>query len=201
MPVTVDHVPLVAQELGLETVGQLIAHLQKESRMVVQVLIDGQEPDLGQLPSIRQVRLADHVVFVETADPRTLAQEVLDEVVRQLPDAERLKADAADLLQQNLHPKAMEQLGGCIRIWQHAHESVQKVAELLRIDLESVACEGRPLSRFLADFGNQLRQIKSALEQRDFVLLSDTLLYETAQTTQDWLSNVEALRQSIMTSR
>jgi len=49
----------------------------------------------------------------------------------------------------------------------------------------------------LANFSLQLRQIKSSLEQRDFVSLGDTLQYETSDTTQSWLSCVDAIRQLI----
>ena len=47
MSVTVDDELLPADEMGLQTVGQVLAHLQKENRLVVQVLIDGHEPDLA----------------------------------------------------------------------------------------------------------------------------------------------------------
>ena len=49
MSVTVDHQPLQAEKLGLRTVGQVLAHLQKDNRLVVHVLIDGQEPAGGHL--------------------------------------------------------------------------------------------------------------------------------------------------------
>src|SRR5437773_6829111 len=48
MPVTVDHQPLSTETLGLQTVGQVLAHLQQQDRLVVNVLIDGQEPDLNE---------------------------------------------------------------------------------------------------------------------------------------------------------
>ena len=48
MSVTVDQRPLPVEELGLNTVGEVLTHLQKSGggRLVVHVLIDGQEPDL-----------------------------------------------------------------------------------------------------------------------------------------------------------
>jgi hypothetical protein len=47
MSVTVDHQPLATETLGLKTVGQVLAHLQRQDRLVVHVLIDGQEPNLS----------------------------------------------------------------------------------------------------------------------------------------------------------
>ena len=43
----------------------------------------------------------------------------------------------------------------------------------------------------------QLRQIKLFLEQRDFVSLGDTLLYETCDTTASWLACIEAVRKLV----
>src|SRR6185295_13225774 len=106
--------------LGLKTVGQLLAHLQQQDRLVVNVLIDGEEPDLSNLGKIKQSTLNGHTLFIETAEPREMAVEVLDEVQHQLNEADRLKNDAVELLQSNQPFKAMEKLSGCFTTWQHA---------------------------------------------------------------------------------
>jgi hypothetical protein len=196
--VTVDREPLAVADLGLQTVGQVLSHLQRDNnRLVVQMLIDGQEPDSADMPALRQRPVDGHTIYIETADPRKLALEVIDDVCQQLWEADRLKNDAADLLQKNLVAKAMEQLGSCIRIWQHAQDCVSKTAELLRIDLAPVIVDEQPLPLVLEEFAAQLRSIKAALEQRDFVILGDVLLYETTQTTDDWLSALASLRAAI----
>jgi len=197
MSVTVDHEPLAAEQLGLQTVGQVLAHLQRDNRLVVHVLIDGREPDLDHLPVIRQSTLAGHTVFIETAEPRAMALEVLAEVEQQLNEADRLKSEASDLLLRNQNVKAMERLSGCFSTWQHAQESVLKTAQLLRIDLNAIHVGGRPLTGLLAEFTGQLRQIKLALENRDFVSLSDILLYETTETTSQWRAALRSLRHRI----
>ena len=50
MSVTVDHEPLPVDKLGLDTVGQVLAHLQKDHRLVVQVLIMGYIPVTALTP-------------------------------------------------------------------------------------------------------------------------------------------------------
>ena len=201
MSVTVDHEPLAVSELNLETVGQVFSHLQRENRLVIQVLIDGEVPQAHELGRLRQTRLNGHTLFIETADPRELALEVLDEVVQQINESEPLKAEVTELLHRNLTGKAMEKLGVVVRAWQHAQESITKVTELLRIDLKHVDVEGRPLEEMLNDFSCQLRAIKFALEQRDFVSLSDVLTYETAETSAKWLAAVEAMCREIAAIR
>jgi len=194
MPVTVDHQPLHAETLGLKTIGQVLSHLQQQDRLVINVLIDGQEPDLNQLGNIKQSTITGRTLFIETAEPRQMALEVLDEVGQQLDEADRLKRDAVELLQSNQAVKAMEKLSGCFTTWQHAEESIGKIARLLRIDLSRIVVNGTPFSKILAGFTEQLRTIRTALENRDFVSLCDTLTYETTETSNQWRSAIQSMR-------
>jgi len=194
MSVTVDNRPLAAEELGLSTVGELLAHLQKDNRLIVHVLIDGQEPDLARMSHLRQKPLHGHTLFIETAEPRQMALDVLEAVETQLHEAERLKADAVQLLQTNQQVKAMEKLSGCFTTWHHAQESVLKIAQLLRLDLSRILIDGRPFTDVLNGFTDQLRQIRIALENRDFVALCDTLSYEATETTSQWQAAIRQVR-------
>jgi hypothetical protein len=194
MSVTVDHERLEVERLGLRTVGQVLSHLQKDNRLVVNLLIDGQQPDLDRIGAVRQSPLADHTLFIETAEPREMALEVLDEVENQLKEADRLKGEAVDLLQRSGASGAMGKLSGCFSTWHNAHESVVKTAQLLRLNLAEVCVNGSTLAEFLADFTGQLREIKHALENRDFVTVGDVLSYEMTQTTMQWRSALGAVR-------
>jgi hypothetical protein len=197
MSVTVDRQPIAADQLGLQTLGQLLAHLQKDNRLVVHVLVDGQEPDLTHMPAVRKLPLDRHTLFIETADPRELADQVLVEVLEQLDEADRLRVEASDLIHKNQNQKAMEKLSGCFSTWQHAQESVLKTAQLLRLDLAAVKVDETPLTELVQAFADQLRQIKGALENRDFVALNDILTYEAPETTARWRAAVATLRQTI----
>ncbi len=197
MSVTVDHRPLAAENLGLNTLGQVLAHLQKANRLVVHVLIDGEEPDLDHLPAVKQSSVSGHTVFIETADPRQMAIDVLDEVEAALDEADRLKTEAADLLQRNQNAPAMEKLAGCFTTWQHAQESVLKTAQLLRIDLALIRTAGGTMQELFEEFSRQLKQIRMSLENRDFVTLSDLLLYETTETSAQWRSAIIAMKATI----
>lgn len=196
MSVTVDQQPLPAEEMGMQTVGQVLAHLQRDNRLVVHVLIDGQEPDLGQLGAVRRMPLREHTLFIETADPRQLAASALDAVEAQLAEADRLRGEACDLIAQGVHHRAMEKLSGCLTTWQHAQESVLKTSQLLRLDLEKVTVDGRPLTDLIQEFARQLREIKGALEDRDFVRLNDILTYEATHTSTLWKSAVGAMKRA-----
>jgi hypothetical protein len=194
MSVTVDDQPLAIEKLGFRTIGQVLSHLQRDNRLVVNVLIDGREPDLEHIPTLRKSPLQGHTLFIETADPRQMAAEVLAEVQANLEDADRLRTEACELLQQNQQSAAMQKLSGCFSIWQHTQEAVLKTAQLLRIDLETATAGRRQLRVLVEDFAQQLRQIKSALENRDFVLLGDILQYEMDESARQWREALAALR-------
>jgi hypothetical protein len=197
MHVVVDDEALEAEKLGLKTVGQVLAHLQRENRLVVHVLIDGKEPDLARLGTIRQSSLIGHTLYIETAEPRRMAVQVLDEVSHQLEEADRLRSDAVELLQINSQTKAMEKLAGCFTTWAHAEESIRKVAQLLRVDLALIEVDQQPFTNILTNFADQFRNIRNALENRDFIALTDTLAYEATETTRQWKDAVGEMRKIV----
>jgi hypothetical protein len=186
MPVTVDHAPLEAEALGLQTVGHVLSHLQKGNRLVVNLLVDGQEPDPSRMGEIRRRSLTDHSIFIETTDPREMSRSILKEVQAQLLQADQIKLEAVELIARNLTVKAMEKLSGCFASWQNARETVAGVAQLLKLDLDAIVIETKPLTDLMLEFTAQLKEIKTSLENRDFVTLSDLLIYETTQTSRQW---------------
>lgn len=195
MPLVIDHQPVATDRPRLATVGDVLTHLQRENRLVVQVLIDGEEPDFEQPAGWRSTSTDAHTVFVETTEPQTMARDVLDEVQQQISDADRLGSEAARLVQAGQHTKAMENLSACFKRWQHVQEAILKISQLLRLDLNRVLLpSGRPVSNFFGIFGAQLRNIRDALEARDYVGLSDALTYELAESVQTWRDSVEAIR-------
>src|SRR5918993_2841258 len=162
MSVTIDHVTLLTDDLGLKTIGQVLSHVQTRNRLVINMLIDGEEPDLDRMSDVRRVPLNGHTLFIETAEPRVMALEVLAEVEDQLGEADRLKGEAVDLLQRNAAVRAMERLSGCFSTWQHAQESLLKTAQLLRIDLARVKIGVETLADVVGGFIGQLREVKQA---------------------------------------
>src|SRR5688572_6433315 len=101
MSVTIDHEPLACESLGLATVGQVLSHVSRGNRLVVNMLIDGQQPDLNRIGEIRQYPVLGKTLFIETADPRGMALDVLAEVGKQMDQADRLAADSVDYLRQD----------------------------------------------------------------------------------------------------
>jgi hypothetical protein len=197
MSVTIDHETLSADDLGYKTIGQVLSHVHTRNRLVINLLVDGEEPDLDRMADVKRSPLNGHTLFIETAEPREMAMEVLGEVESQLAEADRLKGEAVDLLHRNAAVRAMERLSGCFSTWQHAQESLLKTAQLLRIDLTRITIEGRTLADVMGEFAGQLREVKQAMESRDFVSLSDVLTYEMTRTSEQWREALGAMRGAI----
>lgn len=201
MSVIVDDEDLAVEQMGLTTVGQVLHHVQRDRRLVVHVLLDGAEPDLSQVGRLRAAPLAGHTLFIETAEPREVALDVLADVDAGLDDADRLKAEVVEHLQSNAPAAAMERLSGCLTAWNAARESIEKTTQLLRIDVEGIRLDDRTLAESLAAFAGQLRQVRSALEARDYVALADVLAYEMTRTTDEWRQAVAVVRRAVTGSR
>jgi hypothetical protein len=197
MSVTVDDELLAADTLGLDTVGQVLTHVQRPGRLVVNLLIDGHEPDLSQMASLRGSPVVGRTVYIETAAPRQMALDVMDDVEGQLADVDPFRADAADLLATDKIAKAMEKLGHCLTAWQAAHHAVAQVAKLMRVDLDRLSVDEVSAATLLAEFSDQLRQVKQALVDRDYVSLTDLLRYEMDGATDRWSSLLDALRATL----
>ncbi|MEO6434539.1 MAG: hypothetical protein ABIP55_02105 [Tepidisphaeraceae bacterium] len=194
MSVIVDQTPLPAESLGLNTIGQLLAHLRKDNRLIVNVVIDGKSSDPKRIRAIKRSTLADHAIQIETADPRQIAHQVLDEVEAQLIEVDRLTSESAALLEQQQVASAVEKLGGCFSAWRHVQESIFKVAQLRRIDIETIKVHGRAFTDLIADFASQLRQMRSALDGRDFATLGDLLTHKMNQVAEQWRDALRSFR-------
>src|SRR5438128_1265905 len=95
-------------------------------------------------------------------------------------------------------PLAAEKLGGCFKTWQAAQDSLLKTAQLLRVDPESIKVHGRALTELLADFTQHVRQIRTALEGRDFATLGDLLADKMSRVVQQWRDAIRSFRGVIL---
>jgi len=191
--VMVDQQPLATGDLGLETVGEVFSHLARANRLVVHCLIDGQSPNLDQLPAVKQSPLDGHTLYIETADPRQMAREALADAQSDLGNADAAKDEAAAQLRRNQFPLAMEKLAICISAWQRAEQALVGTAKLLNINIDAVLTDAALPPDWLTVFAENLRQLGVALQARDAVALTDLLAYETTQTTSQWQEAIAAM--------
>lgn len=199
MPVTVDHSPFDTASLGLHTIGDVLGYLQQQGRIAVSLTVDGDAPGSADLDAVRAYPADDRSVQIETADPRAMALDALAAMEAALGDADTLHQEAADLLQRNDIPAAMRSLSTCLGTWQQTQQCVTQSAALLAIDLNAFSVDGQPLTEIVNGFSDQLREIRSALENQDYVSLSDILTYELSDTGAAWRQAIVALSTEIAT--
>jgi hypothetical protein len=193
MSVTIDNQALPAERMGLVTVGDVLRHLHERNRVVVQVLLDGQAPDLSRIAELRKAPLTGRVLYVETEDPSRLSREVIELVQAQLKEAESARELAVAELHAHQYARGMEQLSRCLGAWQTAEEAIGRVAQLLRIDLSRLQCKGRSMQQFLSEFAARLKRLREDLENRDFGAIADTLEYELSKANTDWTEALQAV--------
>lgn len=195
MSITIDDATLDAPGLGLNTVGEVLSHVARGNRLVVQLLIDGSEPDLARMEDLRARSVKDCSLFIETVQPQAICCDVLDGIDDAMAEANTHRETAASLFREGKPSEALQKLAACFATWQHAQESLAKVAKLLRADLSRVRMtSGQTVEELLTTFAADLRQLRDGLETRDHTLCCDVLTYDMEHTTDGWTQATTALR-------
>jgi hypothetical protein len=195
MSITIDDVPLDSGKLGLTTVGEVISHVTRGNKLVVQLLIDGSEPDYSGMDTLRARPIADSAIYIETACPVAVCRSVLDSLDETLVEADGLRVQAAEFFRKGDAAAGLPKLGLCFTLWHNAQDALGKVGRLLKADLETLSLEdGQSVREVLVAFAAQLTQLKDAIESRDYVLCCDVLTYDMDTASNDWKSAVAALR-------
>ena len=195
MPVSIDNSIMNAE--ALPTVGQVLDHVAQSGRIATAMTLDGQEPDFSDLDALRATPTDAHRVQVETADPREMAMDALVAMEQALDQADTAKDKAAELLQRNQPQAALAQLGACLGVWQQAQQCVSQSARLVGIDLDQIDIDGQNVQTMASHFATQLREIRRALEDQDYVALGDVLTYELGETGRNWRSAIVSLSTAV----
>jgi hypothetical protein len=197
MAVTIDQEKIDAAGKGFSTIGQVLAWAGREGRIVVQLLIDGEAPDLRRMDTVRPILLADRHVYVETADPGAMALDALSQSEKRLVDSTLVRDETVSLLRESKWTEAMAKLGVCLGDWLEAQQTAQAVAKMFGISLENIEAGSGSVAQLSGEFANQLRRIQTAIGDGDLVGLIDLLAYETEETTRRWKLAITQLKQRI----
>jgi len=198
MSVILDQQNFVADTMNWKTIGDVLAHTQRQHRLVVKILLDGQTPDLTQMPALRQMPLLGRELFIETAAPRDVADEALADALAQLDLADSHQQQAAELLRQDQWAQALQALSPCLAAWHRVQQAMTGAAKLLQIDLAQLQSGGESAATLLSAFARQLNDVKTAVAARDSVMLIDLLCYETTDSTARWRSVIGLMRKRAM---
>lgn len=194
MAVYVDDQPV---ELAGDSLGSVLSaatnHLASSGRIVVEVLVDGQNLVGDELVSRQSAGVEQAEVRLYSADPRVLGGETLDQVRRLLGEARQAQQEAAELIMQDRQADAMQRVVAAVDGWRQAQDAILNTTRLVGINLDEQQFSGEPLSQKIKSLLDQIKELKSLIEGRDFVALADSLQYEWPETVKVWENMVDQL--------
>ncbi len=202
MHIYVDDNPFAVSDLAGKSLRQVAQEIRQDltprKRMLVAIYADGQLVPSGELENVLDAPAGkfERVDF-QSAVPQTLAREVLLQARELVAEATPICQQAGEMLSAGQTARAMELLGNCFGVWNQVQESMSRSVELLGLDLSAMQVDGRRADEQLMEFVNQLRQVKDALENRDYVQLSDILQYELQDVAVRWQSLLDHVLEQI----
>ncbi len=202
MHIYVDDNPYAVSGLADKTLRQIAVDIRQDltlkKRMLVAIYTNGQLVPSGELEAVLDSPAGRYEkVDFQSAVPQTLAREVLKRARELVEEAVPLCQQAGEMLSGGQTARAMEVLANCIGVWNQVQESLIKSAGLLGLDLSSLKVEGRKVNDLMDEFAVQLRQVKEALESRDYVQLSDILQYELQDVAPRWQALLDQVVEQI----
>jgi hypothetical protein len=184
------------------TVGDLLndvkSLLTEEGKMIVGIVCDGQllTPEEVETALGKSAASYSQIDF-QSAEPRELARNSLEACLNLIAGMEATIADVVDALQKSEVPRAMGQMGPMFGRLNDTYRGLQGVFQLMRIDPESVELSSGSAASSMAGVVDRLREIKDALENRDYVQLADLFAYELKPTIEQWRQLIANLTESL----
>jgi len=184
-----------------ETLGAALFAVQeqhiREDQVISTIRVDG-EPLTAELLAEWKNRSVDDFdeAHIEATTRNLLAARGLIILADGLAASKTDRDEIVDHLRQGRSSEAMTMLNSYLQIWSGTQQSLLSAVRLLEIDIESIEIyrpdseSGEPkvgsLNDVLDSLTNNLKEIKSALEAQDMVLLGDILEYEFVPLTENW---------------
>ncbi len=182
----------------LRSVIDSVRAKRPDDRLVVSVSINGRrcsEEDLNHRLA-KPLSQGDQV-DLESGDRFTVAADALRGLADGLQESGQLHAEIARQVTAGNVVEAVQRIGDFIRIWQACCTAIVQCSGLVGRDLTRGQYQGRPTHEFLAELVEQLRELRSAFEARDLVLLVDLLHYEMPSLSETWSSLLKDLADGI----
>ncbi len=194
-----------------ETLGAALFTIQDQhiqgDQVISTIHIDGEPLTAELLAEWKDRSIEDFdEAHIEALKRNSLAARGLRILNEGLIESKNDRDQIVDHLCQGRSSEAMKMLNGYLQVWNGAQQSLLSAGRLLEVEIESIevfypnnAADGSEtgtLSGVLSSLTNNLKEIKSALEAQDLVLLADILEYEFGPLTENWSDMVMQLADS-----
>ena len=160
--------------------------VEAQGRMIVDVQVDGTRWSEEQLESPQRQSTTAQVVELTSADPAQLVSQTFEDAAEALTNADELQHEAAELLQSDQRTICMDKMGEALSIWLSVQQAIVKGSQVVGLQLDDVAVNGTPIVTSIVQLNEQLRMLRTALEQDDQIALADALLYEFPNVVREW---------------
>lgn len=204
MHIYVDDQPYAVSDMAGKTLrdvaGEIRDTLLPNKRILIAIYLNSSKQPVppGQIEQTLDSAVSQFErIDFQSAEPRTLAREVLTQSRMLIAETTPICREAGELLAGGQTARAMEMLGNCFVVWSQVQDSMIKSVQLLGLDLTKVTVKDQPADIVIEEFADELRQIKEALENRDYVQLSDILQYELQEVSPRWQALLDQLVQQI----
>jgi hypothetical protein len=197
--IVIDDQPCeIAAGAYMQAVNAAAAVVQERGRMIIEVAIDGETVELCELEKLDTncQSTTTSEIQITTAEPVELVGQVLKDAAAALEEADSLQQSAAESIQAGKLPQAMQSLSIALGIWSSVQQALAVGAQVPGLDLV-VELASDHHQQAVERLNTHLRAIRAALESRDPVGLSDTLLYDLPDVVVQWRSLLHELRQRL----
>lgn len=185
-------------DVAADTVEEAIAVcadlVEAQGRMIVDVHVDGARWSEEELASTENQSTTAQVVELTSADPAQLVLQTFQDAAEALTDADELQQEAAQLLQSDQRTICMDKMGEALSIWLSVQQAIVKGSQVIGLQLDKVTVDGTPIVTSIVQLNEQLRMLRTALEQDDQIALADSLLYEFPDIVREWQGILEHLQ-------
>jgi hypothetical protein len=180
------------------TLGDLLkevkASLAADGKMVVGILCDGNllAPDTITT-SLKQAVETFSTIEFQSSKPEDLARNSLDACRNNVGEIEGRIDSVVGKLQKSEVQSAMNELGllfGCLN---DTYRGLQGIFQLMKIDPQGVELSTGSAEKAMVGIVSQLKDIKAAIENHDYVQLADLFQYELGPTVKQWNQIIDNL--------
>lgn len=193
MHVLLDDTPIEVEDQTLAaamSAGVEIAQL--EGRAVIEVFVDGKAVRGEDLTYASTQPIPGSRVELITADPAQLVSQSLRDAASALEACRGAHTAIAESLQSGADlAQTLGRLSETLTVWQGVQDVLVRGYALLErdpagIQLPEDVSSGQSVTRLIEILGQQLREVRRALEDHDFAALADAIGYELEPLAGTW---------------
>jgi hypothetical protein len=193
MHILIDDEPYLTEVPRGQTVQQLAQSAcrgddpDQADRIVVSLRCDGEPVPDHQLDEVLQTTVsAFEKLELQTRPLRALLHATLGQASELLEQTAGWAEEAANLLSDGKTSCAMEKLQQVLSSWQEVQDATQLAARALGTQVEELTVSGQRVQETLEPLKLKLRDLRTALQNGDLVLVGDLLRYELEEWFDCW---------------